>query len=181
MTCIVGMIDEDGTVVMGGDSAGVNRSEDLQVRKDPKVFINGQFIIGVCGSWRINQLLRFSTFPVFNPGDDPVRFLAMEFAPALRAILKDEKDDEANKPDFLIGFSGRLFHIYTDLQVSEESNPYEAAGTGARFARGALYALVQANPDWDTRCWVETALEASERFCSGVCGPFTILRLEKGT
>ena len=38
MTCIVGLLDANGDIYMGGDSAGVG-GLSLTIRKDPKVFI----------------------------------------------------------------------------------------------------------------------------------------------
>ena len=50
MTCIVGLINkENKSVTIGGDSSGLAGS-DLTIRKDPKVFKNGDFIFGCTSS-----------------------------------------------------------------------------------------------------------------------------------
>ena len=58
MTCIVGMLNK-GKVIIGADSAGVS-GLDVQIRKDPKVFITGEFVIGCTTSFRMIELLQFS-------------------------------------------------------------------------------------------------------------------------
>ena len=65
MTCIVGLIDGN-RVWMGGDSAGVS-GLDITVRSDPKVFRNGDFLIGFTSSFRMGQLLAFRLRPPPRP------------------------------------------------------------------------------------------------------------------
>lgn len=42
MTCIAGIVGEDGSIWMGGDSAGIS-GLSLQTRQDPKVFPRNWF------------------------------------------------------------------------------------------------------------------------------------------
>lgn len=58
MTCIVGWVEE-GQVWIGGDSAGVAKL-DLRVRKDEKVFVSGEYVMGFTSSFRMGQLLRYT-------------------------------------------------------------------------------------------------------------------------
>ena len=61
MTCIVAEV-VDGVVHMAGDKAGINGDcKSMVVR--PKVFINGDFIIGYTTSFRMGQLLEFTWNP----------------------------------------------------------------------------------------------------------------------
>ena len=61
MTCIVGVVD-NGKVYMGGDSAGVG-GLCIETRKQPKVFRNGDFLIGYTDSFRMGQLLQYKMSP----------------------------------------------------------------------------------------------------------------------
>ena len=70
MTCIVGLVHE-GTVFIGGDSAGV-AGLSLVVRADEKVFRNGDFLMDFTTSFRMGQLLRY------NP-DSPPKIVGMAF------------------------------------------------------------------------------------------------------
>jgi ATP-dependent protease HslVU (ClpYQ) peptidase subunit len=173
MTCIAGVVS-DGKVYIGGDSAGVNADGHLQLRKDPKVFLTGDYLIGVSGSWRVCQKLRFTEFTSPPEHIDPFNFAVSIFMDELRDLFKDtpERDFE-----LLVGFQGRLFHIYGLSQVSEEIADYEACGSGAQVARGAMYAMDLHSEHLDPDMRVNAALEAAERFCSGVRGPFNILEI----
>lgn len=173
MTCIAGVVS-NGKVWIGGDSAGVNDAGDLQLRKDPKVFKNGEYLIGVSGSWRVNQAIKFYKMEHILPeGGDAFKHMVKVFLPTIQYLARDvEKDFE-----LLVGFRGRLFHIYGLSQVSEEMADYAACGSGAQVARGALFSSFEseefsgANSPEDR---LTTALRAAERFCSGVRGPFVI-------
>ena len=58
MTCIVGILEENGDIYMGGDSAGAS-GNTLKIRADEKVFINENYIMGFTSSFRMGQLLRY--------------------------------------------------------------------------------------------------------------------------
>ncbi len=176
MTIIVGVLDGKGGVVMGGDSAGVNAEQDLQLRKDEKVFVNGPFAIGVCGSWRVNQALRFASLPRYDNGCDPFEFMVKAFVPFLRDLLSREQEDKDKKPEFLVSFAGRLFHVYGNLQVSEELVSFEACGCAAQVARGALYAIDHYSLERSAENRVSAALKAAQRFSSGVREPFNFVK-----
>src|SRR5689334_16657482 len=132
MTCIVGLIEKK-KVYIGGDSAGV-AGLDVTVRKDPKVFKVGDFVIGCTTSFRMMQLIRFS----FNPpkrfeGDDIFKYMCSEFVNVLRRCLKDggyakKENEEESGGTFLVGHQDRLFRIDSDYQVGESQKPFEAVG-----------------------------------------------------
>lgn len=176
MSCIAGIVS-DGKVWIGGDSAGVNSHEHLQLRKDSKVFKrNEEYLIGVSGSWRANQVLKVAGLPNAPILDydqkplDPFLWMIQMFLPAIR------KMDMPEDFELLVGFRGRLFHVYGTSQVSEEIAGYEACGSGAQVARGSLYSTDR-EPHVSPEVRIKLALQAAERFCSGVRGPFNILEL----
>jgi ATP-dependent protease HslVU (ClpYQ) peptidase subunit len=173
MTCIAAVI-HDGKVIMGGDSARVNDREELQLRKDSKVFKVGEYLIGVSGSWRVMQIIRYARLPWWGPyySGDEYSWMHNNFLSCIKQLLKE--NDCTDTFEMLIGFRGRLFHLYGTEQVSEEIAAYEACGSGAQVARGAMQALAMHGKVWD-KSVVLAALNAAERFCSSVRGPFTIL------
>jgi len=95
------------------------------------------------------------------------------FLPDLRDILRTENFPEDESFDLLVGFRGRLFHVYGTSQVSEEIADYEACGSGAQVARGSLFSSKFTDPARK----ITEALQAAERFCSGVRAPFTVLSI----
>lgn len=177
MTCIAGLV-KDGIVYLGGDSAGVN-DWDLTVRKDQKIFINGEFLIGFSSSFRMGQLLQYKFDPPIRHNDmDIFRFMVSIFVERIRACFHDggyQKRIEEREigGQFLIGYAGRLFHIDSDYQVGEAIDNMLAIGCGANVAIGALYVLRNMNPIER----IERALEAAERFNGGVRSPFVIKSL----
>lgn len=176
MTCIVGLA-EQGTVWMGGDSAGANGSWSLELRSDSKVFQRGPYLMGFTTSFRMGQLLRYSLDPVAPEGDLD-EFMSTAFVDAVRKCLKDggfaKKDSEREEGGtFLVGVHGRLFTVHDDYQVAEQVTPYAAVGCGADIALGVMYATDHLEPSHRLRI----ALDAAERHSAGVRGPFTIMGL----
>jgi ATP-dependent protease HslVU (ClpYQ) peptidase subunit len=176
VTCIVGLA-EQGKVWIGGDSAGID-GWNLQVRADPKVIRNGDFIFGFTSSFRMGQLLAHKFIPPRrHPGKDVFAFMVSDFIDAVRECFKTagyaRKDSEQETAGtFLVGYQGRLFTVDSDYQVAEDAIGFSACGCGAQVALGAMYASQSASLDAKDR--VTNALKASERFCAGVRGPFVV-------
>ncbi len=174
MTCIVGVAHE-GVVIIGADSAGVSGT-DLVVRRDKKVFRNGELVMGFTTSFRMGQLLQYMlTPPEFVEDEDPFVYVVKRLIPAIRSTLKEggwmtvENDNEKGG-SFLLGVRGRLFAIHADLQVAEGMSQSDAVGCGELIARGALFAT-QGQPPLDR---IVTALEAAAEYSAGVRRPFFI-------
>ncbi len=175
MTCIVGVV-ENGKVWIGGDSAGVS-GYHLVVRADPKVFTNGDFVMGYTSSFRMGQLLAHRFQPPKRHADQDVyAYMVTSFVDALRQCFKDGgyagKDGEREQGGtFLIGYEGRLFQIEDDYQVGESIDGYAACGCGSQVALGALYLTSPGNP----KDRLYAALKAAEHFNAGVRAPFKIV------
>ncbi|MFC7443410.1 hypothetical protein [Laceyella putida] len=175
MTCIVGLV-ADNKVYLGGDCAGVSHYH-LQVRRDPKVFKQGPFLIGFTSSFRMGQLLRFSFVPPSPEGrEDLYQFMCTTFIDAIRDCLKQGgytqiQSNKESAGTFLVGYQNRLFRIDSDFQVAEFSDGMDAIGSGSHVALGALFASKEKDP----RERVFQALYAAERFNAAVRGPYTIL------
>lgn len=173
MTCIAG-IAHNGMVYLGGDSAGCS-GWDLTVRADPKVFVNGPYVIGYTGSFRMGQLLRYSFAPPAPEAGDLHRFMCTTFVDAVRKCLKDggwaTRDKEQEEGGiFLAGTAGHLFSVESDYQVAEALDGFFAIGCGNQAARGALFATASGVLTAQER--LEVALRAAERLSAGVRGPF---------
>lgn len=176
MTAIVGLT-HDGSVFIGGDSAGVDGFGSLTVRADAKVFTNGPYAMGFTGSFRMGQLLRY-TLTAPQPEGDLARFMATTFINAIRETLKDggwaaKENEREEGGTFLVGVHGRLFCIEGDYQVGEAVDGFAAIGAGQEIALGALYATARSRMNPHRR--VRLALEAAERFSAYVRGPFAIV------
>ncbi|MEV3995797.1 hypothetical protein ACIPJG_29405 [Streptomyces halstedii] len=179
MTVIVG-IAHKGRVHLGADSAGVSGLQ-LTVRRDPKVFRNGPYVLGFTTSFRMGQLLRFAFEPP-HPTGDLDRFMVTTWTNALRACLKDggyaRKDSEQEQAGtFLVGIHGRLYSIWDDYQVAEHADDYAAVGCGDELALGALHAT--ADLGLPPRRRLTAALAAADHHSAGVTGPYTYASTRK--
>jgi ATP-dependent protease HslVU (ClpYQ) peptidase subunit len=172
VTCIVGLEDGD-RVWMGADSLSAD-GYTKTIRRDPKIFTRGPYLIGFSGSYRVGQLLRWSindTGP--QPGDDLAEFMVTSFVEDVRLVLKDGgitlRGGEM-PGTFLIGICGRLFAVDVDFQVGEPACGYDAVGSGSDVAIGAMHVTVDLEP----RQRIKTALQAAAAHNAGVQGPFVI-------
>jgi ATP-dependent protease HslVU (ClpYQ) peptidase subunit len=181
MTCIAAVVEGD-RIWMGGDSAFSERwSMSLVARANQKVFRNGPFLIGVCGSARVLDVLRYTFKPPKQPrGVDVSRYMRSVFIDAVRAAMKDagvmwkENNLEEIESSVLVGYRGRLFCIEGDFQVGEAIDDFSAVGSGGDVALGAL-TVTEGVP---ARKRLLAALGAAERYNAGVRRPFYVQSLE---
>jgi hypothetical protein len=188
MTCIVGLV-QNGNVYIGGDSAGIG-DWNLTIRKDRKVFRNGEFLIGGTASFRMIQLLHHAfeppKIPPFCDSDaDIEKFMATTFIDAIRQCFKDggyatKTSEQEAGGQFLVGFRGHLFDIQSDYQVQEALCGYDAIGCGLEVALGSFHATSDSDLAEADRAplRVMKALAAAEHHNAGVRGPFYIEVLE---
>jgi hypothetical protein len=189
MTCIVGLVDR-GKVYIGGDSAGIG-GWNLTIRKDRKVFRNGDFLIGGTASFRMIQLLQHAFKPpTFDYGmahdleeDGEAfsieKFMSTTFVDAIRQCFKDggyaqKTNEQESGGQFLVGFRGHLFDIQSDYQVQEALCRYDAIGCGLEVALGSLHATDGLLETRTSQERLMTALEAAEYHNAGVRGPFYV-------
>ena len=179
MTCIVGIVAKDG-VYMGCDSLA---SEPYSLNKYPikgvfKVFHNGPFLIGACGSLRMCQILQHSFKPPKRPKSmDDMEFMTTQFVDKVRLCFKkkgfgkipEREDNEGGH--FLVGYNGRLYDVRSEFQINEWEWGYATAGCGSSFALGSLFMSEGNEPEER----ITYALEAAAYFNAGVAAPFHIL------
>ena len=162
---------------MGGDSAsvggGLRRKSNV-----PKVFINGEFIIGFCGSWRMGDIMLYDFSPPPRPTNcKDHQYIVQHVIEHLRKLFKEKgfggKDSNGDTGGiFLLGYRGKIYSVSSDFQVGEFREGIDATGSGYAYALGSLYSTSQYvnYPEWR----IETALRAAAEFCTGVCGPFLV-------
>lgn len=174
VTCIVG-IAQNGVVLLGGDSAAVEDRHYLARTKHPKVFRNGEYLIGYTSSFRMGQLLEFAELPALDERD-AYHFMATSFVERIRQIMRDggymKRDNEREEGgSFLVGIKGRLFQIDCDYHAQESLDGYTAVGCGVSVALGSLFS--SAHMPMQDRAML--ALRAAEQFTTGVRAPFHLV------
>lgn len=179
MTAIVGLVHTDGSVWLGGDSAGSN-STTVWVRSDEKVFTQGEFVIGFTGSFRARDVLRYQmTMAQPKPTDDIDRFMRTAFVEDIRGaynragyMARDDGKDGVNSR-LLVGVRGRLFMVDSDFAVGSFVTEFGCVGSGYAEAQGSLYST----RDWtDPQKRLNEALNAATYWNPGVRPPFSFVR-----
>lgn len=188
MTCIVGYVDENKTVWMGGDSCGSD-SWTKDNYDNQKVFMNSDFIIGYTTSFRMGQLLEYKWNPlkknscqIFKEMSD-YKFIVSEVVPSIISLFKDngfikEVSSEQTGGTFLLGFNGNLYCIQDDFAVLKRSRNYDSCGSGYCVALGSMYQNVK-NNETNAEKILNDALSAASELVNGVFPPFIIIKLEK--
>jgi hypothetical protein len=190
MTCIVGLVHDDGLIYMGADRAATSPGGSFQtIIADRKVFAVGddQFVIGISGVPRLGQLMEHAFTP--PPHDERVsvsQYMVTTFIDAMRRTLQGS-GFTGHAPDgrevvagssLLIGYRGCLFVVEGHYNIQEAHDHFHAIGSGAQVARGALYATQGKVKDPFER--LLQALLAAERFKTGVRQPFNLVCQQKG-
>jgi ATP-dependent protease HslVU (ClpYQ) peptidase subunit len=181
MTCIVGLV-RDGRVYLGGDSAS-NSNDCITIVKNPKVFRKGEFVMGYTSSWRMGQLIQYHFIPPERAlQQDVMEYMVTSFIGGIRNLFKEGgwakvESNQEHGGSFLVGYQGRLFTIHGDYQVAESANPYEAIGSGANIALGALFVLTRAQnfAETATQDVLQFAMDASCSHNSAVAPPYTFV------
>lgn len=175
MTCIVGVVGDDGRVWLGGDSAATNQAGDRTILKDPKVWVADNIAYGVCGSLKVIDVLAhvFNAPKYRGRGESSRKFLVANLAPAIKSALKKYDaltGDGHMDGELLIALNGALYRVQANFQVIQSLTNYESIGSGASYAIGSLSATVG-----DSRDRVIKALDAATRHDAGVFPPYHVV------
>ena len=179
MTCIIGFI-KNKKVYIGGDSAGVG-GLNITLRRDSKVFKNGNFIMGYTSSFRMGQLLRFK-LKVEEQKEEQTdyEYMCTTFIDAVRKCLKSNgystvDNNEEKIGTFLVGYNKKLYKIEGDLQVGESYDTFNSVGCGEDYAKGAMEILTKSKQS--PKQIIKKALDIVVKFSAGVRPPFNIVEI----
>lgn len=180
MTCTIGILDNNGTVFIGSDSAAT-ADNLVDIRNDKKVFYNGDFIIGFAGSFKLGHILQYVFEPPKIPkGMNTDIYMNTIFVKQVKQCFDKYVEnlgiikDGLFFGDWIVGCKNHLYHLYNDLHIGKLNKNYIAIGSGAMVALGSLYSTNN-NPNSQER--IEIALNASAEFTNTVYPPFYILKL----
>ncbi len=182
MTCVVGAIDGQD-VILGSDSAAIGAPDgsEIYTPPEPKVFTCGPYAFGVCGSYRVAQVLRYAEqLPEPSRNLDFGSFLIRDLAPAIgelleaKSVVGSHRTYLGKRVALLLGFQGQLWCIASDLTVLPEVD-FGAIGSGRLRAYAALHALKAAGIEPAQRR-LELALEAAAKYTASVRPPWHFIR-----
>jgi len=112
----------------------------------PKIVSVGKYLLGITGDSRPGDILSYNWTPPAYKGADPVQWMGKKVLPSILAAFKENGYDpyEAVKEkdsgfDYLVAFSGNLFHIAVDLSFIKSDYGLYGIGSGGQFAMGYLF------------------------------------------
>lgn len=187
MTCIIGKVDSNGDVWIGGDSAAASSINTYPIL-EPKVFIRNGFILGCTTSFRmIDILAEYFNPPKKKKSQKLVSFMRTSVAEHLQELFKTKNFAEKNNEvytggTFLIGHQGLLFTNQSDYSLIRDRRGIMACGSGGRDAKASLLTTTKLKRlkklDIPVKDELKLALEAG---CENpyVIGPFVIKSLKK--
>lgn len=189
MTCIVA-VAKDGIVHMGADGLGYEYSSaHVMQRLDPKLFNNGPYLIGFTTSFRMGQILAYTTVLPEPPERNATRmelhrFMCTEFIDAVKLafeqggyVIKNDTSGQTLGGDFIVALHGNIFVVESDFQVSMPGCDYYSLGSGQHYAMGALYATDEKMSPHER---LEVALSAAATFNAAVGHPFIFMSETEG-
>ncbi len=137
MTTIIG-IRHTGGVLMAADRqvSGWHEKDGL---RHAKLFERNNMLISVCGDLRTAQLINYHmTLRPMYEAENPMAYLTGAFSDALSEMFEKYKLSSDVGYGGLIALKGELYTFGSHKAIVQTANGYEAEGSGAAFALGAL-------------------------------------------
>lgn len=182
MTCIVGLIGENGDIWLGADTLALCGQTRMACVEKLIVLGNGM-AGGSTGDCRGGDILYNFRPPERAEKEDVLRYMIGSFVPALRThyesadFLTRPKEHApaivAGNTQAIIAYDGHLFSLGYDFSIVKQ-NDYIATGSGLRYAMGA-FATTRAVVDNRER--LLTVLRATVICCTSVSAPFDIWKI----
>ena len=181
MTCIVA-VAKDEHVWMAGDLMGSN-GFTKKIYSDTKVFVNGDFIIGYCGSFRMGQILQYNwEQPPRIEGLTDRQYLQTDVIESMRNCLAqfgvgEFREGEHQGGNFLIGYRGGIYEMQNNFSILKNDD-FAAIGSGTYHAEATLKVLTE-NPDFDPAYVLQKAIEVAGEFTTSVSKECTVVSTDE--
>jgi ATP-dependent protease HslVU (ClpYQ) peptidase subunit len=180
MTCIVG-INTGSKIIIAGDRMGSNGFTYGQYHE--KVFKKDEFIFGVCGSYRVMQLIKHKfAIPKMKVGQEANDYLYNDFTDAFIALIRNnncavKKDNiDTMEAGIVFGFQDKLYIMENNFQILSNNKGYEASGSGCYHAVASLYSTQDLNITPEDR--LKKAIVCASEFVLSVDSSVDMVELE---
>ena len=186
MTTVVAIEIAD-RVVFAADSQITEDNQRTIATTTPKLIAVGQYILGIVGDSRPGDILAYNWKPPTYKGADPVQWMGKKVMPSILAAFKENGYDpfEAVKDkdsgfDYLVSFSGNVFHIATDLSFLKSDGNVYGLGSGGAYALGYLYAHLGSYRIANVERHARKAVEIASILDINTCPPIQLATQLKG-
>jgi ATP-dependent protease HslVU (ClpYQ) peptidase subunit len=166
-------IQGDGWAVIGGDSQSADESGFAINIPTGKIFRNGEIILAGAGQVRgINLLEHVWVAPPIKIGNID-KYLTSILIPSMRKCFdaadyefKQDGTSVENDNVWLICIQGNIYRIDSDYSWERSDSNIYVAGSGERFALGALEALKAGDVETITKAknYIRMALKIASKY-----------------
>lgn len=145
----IAAIQGDGFAVIAADRRATDSDGFSIEMLTPKIFKNGIALIGGAGSVRGLNILEFGwSAPAYAQSKSVEHYLTQKLIPSLRKTfieagydMKSDKEVAEQDNDLVICIKGQVFIIAGDYSWDRCARGIHIAGSGGKYALGALAAL----------------------------------------
>jgi ATP-dependent protease HslVU (ClpYQ) peptidase subunit len=172
MSCVAALRDGKN-IYVAADSLS-SADDKLYYRKDKKLFRNGKYLIGFCGSVRTGQMLHpkywKSPSDIYKVPDSLIKQLEKKGCMSI-----SEEGHKCCECNFIFACKGEMYEIMIDFQLGEPRDDFIAIGAGADYALGSLYSTKGTKLKPEER--LRLAIETSSYFSPYVGGEIIVEKL----
>ena len=169
----IAAIESNGWAVIGADSQSSDENGFTIDIPTGKVFKNGEVIIAGAGAVRGINLLEHAWVSPTLKIDNVDKFVTSILIPSIRKCF-DAADYEYKKDEgsvlqdniFIVCVKGQIYRIDEDYSWERTNNNLYVAGSGERFALGALEALKASDAQTITQAknYIKVALKIASKY-----------------
>ena len=148
MTTIIGLEYKDSCFIVA-DSRTTDESGRIYTHPEvQKISENGMFLIAGSGETLpcdIAQHVWVPPVPTKQDKNDLYHFMIVKAMPSLRKCMVEngynfDEDNKETRFQFIMAVGGEIFDVDQELSISKSADGVYAAGSGAPYALGAIYA-----------------------------------------
>lgn len=177
MTVIVGLMEgkeayiaSDGRVSQGTDISNCSTV-------DHKVFHFDKLVIGCAGTVRTMQVIRDSLkLPIQLHDQTDRAYLSVTFVKAMEELYKEFAIKDSDKIACMLGYNHKIYRVHSDYAIIESK--YDAVGSGAKVARGALTASFMLKAKLTPTKRLRLAVNAAAQCDSGCGDSFHMVKVQ---
>jgi len=170
MTTIIGLEYKDRCFIVADSQTTDEGGRIYSHPEVKKISENGMFLIAGSGETLpcdIAQHIWEPPVPTKQDRLDLYHFMIVKAMPSLRKCMMDngynfDEDNKDTRFQFIMAVGGEIFDVDQELSISKSADGVYAAGSGATYALGAIYAGADAYE----------AMEIASKLTAYTAGPY---------